>query len=470
LIVFAFAALVAPPATARTPADLAASYDGRIEIARSHEAIDVAMALVTSGPVLSGTLALGPIDGESFAPFSLHGRVAGRKVKLSGVSADGARIVWIGRIVSSGLAGRVLVRRRALRRRGRMRLDRRAIVPPGGGQTCDNTYFTGEVMPKVLVPICAHCHVEGGQAGSTSFRVTPSDPLATQASVALQIDVVDPAASRILRKPLGELPHGGGQRIVAGSTEETILRHWVDLVAQGACGGGGGGGGTPEERLYADNCASCHGADARGVDGRPDIRCAMHIHDPVRFGRGTGDGAMPPFDNLSDADIAAIQGVLRGLCDASGRTGADLFTSNCAGCHGADARGAGDAPNVRCAVDVRDPVRAGRAAGAMPPFLPSELSIADVTSVQSHLDGLCAASGPSRPADLYVSNCAACHGPTAAGATNSSGVHGPNIQCTEVGDFREAVRQGEDAMPAFPRLGTADVSAIAGYAHTFCTP
>jgi mono/diheme cytochrome c family protein len=470
MIALAILAFVASSAPARAAADLTASYDGRIVIAGSHEAVAVALALTAAGTVVSGTLAVGPIDGETFAPFALHGHVAGRRVKLVGASADGARLAWIGRIASSGLVGRVRIRRRAVRRRGRMRVDRRAVVPPGGGQACDNTYFTTEVMPKVLVPICAHCHVEGGQAGSTSFRVTPSDALATQASVAVQIDASDPVASRILRKPLGELPHGGGQRIVAGSPEEAILRHWVDLVAQGVCGGGGGGGGTPEERLYADNCASCHGADARGLDGRPDIRCAVHILDPVRFGRGTGDGAMPPFDNLSDADVATIQRHLRDLCDASGRAGVDLFTSNCAGCHGADARGLAGTPNVRCAVDVRDAVRAGRDGGAMPAFLATELSTADVTNVQAYLDGLCTASGPSRPGDLYLSNCAGCHGPTAAGATNSAGVHGPNVQCTETGDFLDAVRSGEDAMPAFPRLTNADVSTIAGYVHGFCTP
>jgi mono/diheme cytochrome c family protein len=106
----------------------------------------------------------------------------------------------------------------------------------------------------------------------------------------------------------------------------------------------------------------------------------------------------------------------------------------------------------------------------MPPFLPTELSDADVAGVQSYLDGLCAVSGPSRPADLYLSNCATCHGPTAGGGGSSSGVHGPDIRCTESGDFLEAVRQGDDAMPSFPRLTTTDVSSIATYAHGFCVP
>jgi ubiquinol-cytochrome c reductase cytochrome c subunit len=326
-------------------------------------------------------------------------------------------------------------------------------------------------MPKVLLPICAACHVPGGQAASTNFRVTASDPHATEASVARQIDPSDPAASRILEKPLGLLPHGGGQRLVAGSPQEQILRHWVDLVVQGTCGppAGGGPGSQPHD-LYTDNCASCHGDDARGLQGRPDIRCAVHIHDPVRLGRGTGTDAMPAFPNLSDADITTIQGILTGLCNASGRTGVDLYTSNCATCHGADARGTASGPNVRCATRVADAVRNGRGAGVMPPFLPTELSDADVASVETYLGGLCAASGPQRAADLYLSNCATCHGPTGGGGRNADGVSGPEIQCTSAGDFTDAVRSGDDAMPAFPALSATDVADIRAFVAAFCVP
>ena len=57
--------------------------------------------------------------------------------------------------------------------------------------------------------------------------------MATQASVALHINVADPDHSRILEKPLAILPHAGGQRLLAGSAEEQILRQWVNLVATG---------------------------------------------------------------------------------------------------------------------------------------------------------------------------------------------------------------------------------------------
>jgi hypothetical protein len=89
------------------------------------------------------------------------------------------------------------------------------------------------VMGRVLQPICAACHVPGGAAQATNFRVTAGDPAATQASVALNVDMTNPPASRILQKPLNVLPHGGGQQIAPGSPEEQILSQWVTLVANG---------------------------------------------------------------------------------------------------------------------------------------------------------------------------------------------------------------------------------------------
>jgi mono/diheme cytochrome c family protein len=460
-------------ASARGRVDLTASYDGRLALAHSHDVADVAATLTQIGRVLTGTVAVAASGAVAAESYIVTGRVRGRRVRLAGTSADGTRIVWSGTATAGGVAGPVKLAHAGTRRHGRLAFSRRTPPPSGGGgPVCDNAYFTDEVMPKVLVPICAHCHVAGGQAASTSFRVTPTDPLATQASVALHVNAANPDQSRILEKPLALLPHGGGQQLVAGSPGEQILRHWVDLVAGGVCGGGppgGPGGGSPEEQLYADNCGSCHGADARGTGARPDIRCAVHLHDPVRFGLGTGDGAMPAFPSLSDADVGTLATFLAGLCTASGRTGHDLFTSNCTRCHAADARGTTIGPNVRCAVDVATTVRSGRPAAGMPPFLASELSGADVDAVTAYVGGLCDASGPARPADLYLSNCARCHGATAGGGVSADGVHGPNIRCTGSGDFGEAIRFGEDAMPSFPTLTAADVDAIVAYVRGFCT-
>lgn len=122
-------------------------------------------------------------------------------------------------------------------------------------------------------------------------------------------------------------------------------------------------------------------------------------------------------------------------------------------------------------VDAADPTHSKlveKPRGESMPSFPT-LAPSDVTALQSWLHGLCTASG--RPgSDLYAGNCSTCHGTTAHGGQNGLGVHGPDIQCTSAGDYSETVRFGDDGMPAFPALGTGDITAIVEYVHgAFCT-
>jgi len=95
-------------------------------------------------------------------------------------------------------------------------------------------------MGRVLQPTCGACHVAGGAAQSTGFRVTPGDPLATPQSIDAFIDRTNPSESRILQKPLARIPHGGGQQLSPGGETEQILSQWVHLVATGQqCHDGG---------------------------------------------------------------------------------------------------------------------------------------------------------------------------------------------------------------------------------------
>jgi mono/diheme cytochrome c family protein len=284
------------------------------------------------------------------------------------------------------------------------------------------------------------------------------------------IDPNDPTHSRLIEKPRADVAHGGGRRILPGSPEEAALLDWIALVTAPGCdlgsgggGGGGGGGGTGAE-LYATHCASCHGADARGLDGRPDVHCSRSIGDAVRNGRTGPAGEMPPVSALGDAQIALVQEFLLSLCPVGG-PGDQIYASNCGTCHGPDGGGSATAPSVRCATRVDDALALGR--GTRMPAFPA-LAPADVTSVKAFLAERCDAAGRT-PADLYAGNCSTCHGAGAAGGENGLGVHGPDIRCTESGDYREKVRFGDDDMPAFPALDTADADAIAGWVRgTLC--
>jgi ubiquinol-cytochrome c reductase cytochrome c subunit len=174
---------------------------------------------------------------------------------------------------------------------------------------------------------------------------------------------------------------------------------------------------------------------------------------------------MTPFTNLADADIAKIQSFLDGLCPVGTATGAELYASNCASCHGADAVGTTAAPNVRCATRVADAMQKGR--GTRMPSFPGVVAT-EVASVQGYLTTLCNQFGRTG-SDLYVGNCSTCHGTTAGGGQNGLGLRGPDVQCTGANDYSEKVRFGDDGMPAFPALGTSDITAIVDYVHgAFC--
>ena len=122
--------------------------------------------------------------------------------------------------------------------------------------------------------------------------------------------------------------------------------------------------------LFADNCAVCHGGDATGGPGFPDLRdgawlwggTAEDIHETLRVGinsqhNETRFGQMPAFGRdqmLERADILALVTYVRhvaGLEEVEAEVieaGEALFAENCATCHGEDARGESTlgAPNL----------------------------------------------------------------------------------------------------------------------------
>jgi cytochrome c oxidase cbb3-type subunit 3 len=102
--------------------------------------------------------------------------------------------------------------------------------------------------------------------------------------------------------------------------------------------------------LFLNNCAGCHGSDARGAPGFPNLvdRDWLWGGTPdavvasIRDGR---TGAMPPWQPaLGDS---GVENVLAYVMSLSGRklpagnveAGKQKFTEVCSACHGADARG-----------------------------------------------------------------------------------------------------------------------------------
>jgi mono/diheme cytochrome c family protein len=467
-VTLAAALVLAPAAFAAGAPPLVGSFSGTVELAPARARSAASGTLAQSGRSCSGSMTLDA--GPLAASFTVHGSVRRARALLRG-SAGAMTLRWRARWNRSRQTwrGPFVVRGAGRRVHGFLTLS---STPGGPAAQCGADYFASDVMPTVITPICAQCHVPGGAAQASAFHVSTGDPASTAASALNLVDPADPLHSRLLMKPRGDVAHGGGQRILPGSIEEQVLIHWIELVTDPTCGGGGGGGGGAGggggsgtgADLYASSCAACHGADARGTATAPAIRCNRSIHDAVAFGRSGPAGTMPAIA-LADAEIALVQTYLNGLCPAGGAGGTDLFAANCATCHRADAGGTSAAPSVRCATRVADAVVRGR--GARMPAFPG-LGAADLTSLRTFLDGLCTASGRTG-ADLYAGNCASCHGATAGGGRNGLGVPGPGIQCAGAGDYQEAVRSGEDGMPTFPALRTNDVTAIAGWVRgRFC--
>ena len=104
------------------------------------------------------------------------------------------------------------------------------------------------------------------------------------------------------------------------------------------------------ERLYSTYCTQCHGSDARGVRGFPNLRDNDWLHggspekikETITNGR---QGAMPPWlEQLGREGVFEVGQYVQSL---SGREidsvtaykGEQIFKQNCVICHGADGKG-----------------------------------------------------------------------------------------------------------------------------------
>ena len=113
------------------------------------------------------------------------------------------------------------------------------------------------------------------------------------------------------------------------------------------------------QRLFLTYCAQCHGADAKGAKGFPNLTDNDWLYggEPETIKTtimGGRQGMMPPFGPVLGADgvkdVANYVRSLSGLANDSLRAqrGKEIFAQNCVACHGPEAKGtpAMGAPNL----------------------------------------------------------------------------------------------------------------------------
>jgi cytochrome c oxidase cbb3-type subunit 3 len=125
---------------------------------------------------------------------------------------------------------------------------------------------------------------------------------------------------------------------------------------------------------FADNCAPFHGSGGAGAVGYPNLNddewlwggTLDDVHRTVEVGiraahKDTRDNRMPAFGRdgmLKPDEIVKLANFVRAAAGLPTRKGADpaagkeLFATNCAGCHGEDAKGSSElgAPNLTDAI------------------------------------------------------------------------------------------------------------------------
>ena len=113
------------------------------------------------------------------------------------------------------------------------------------------------------------------------------------------------------------------------------------------------------ERLFLNDCAQCHGSDAGGSKGFPNLRdtdwlyggAPERIRESITNGR---NGIMPAFGPmLGDEGVRNVAAYVRSLSGLPSdglraQVGKAVFAQTCAACHGADAKGNQEvgAPNL----------------------------------------------------------------------------------------------------------------------------
>jgi ubiquinol-cytochrome c reductase cytochrome c subunit len=158
--------------------------------------------------------------------------------------------------------------------------------------------------------------------------------------------------------------------------------------------------------------------------------------------------------------------------------GGQLFLTSCAACHGTQGAGTANGPDIRNAGAALADFMLST--GRMPladPGAPARrgtpvFSVADRQAIVAYVASL--GQGPAIPnvvtsgadlsagRDVFVSNCAACHGPAGGGGSVGGGFVAPALTQADATTIGEAVVSGPGPMPRFS-FSPSQLDNLAGY-------
>lgn len=368
---------------------------------------------------------------------------------------------------------------------------------------------------KVYASFCRHCHGPRGRGdGPVAKAVTAlSFPLATKSA----LDLPDGEVFHIVSFGRNNMPAHASQISVA---DRWALVNYLRDLQRTEVARMGSFAELPEDprrnslvtaaygqELFAENCASCHGADGSGQKaGVPTLHspAVLAVADDAYYWdiitKGRKGTQMPGWSSsLTKTQIQSLIAFLRtwqtaGVDRAAvaaergdPRRGRSLFRGHCAGCHGLDGEG-GIGNSLRSpsflsiASDqfLRDTVLFGRKHTAMPAsydFSTGDLSdiIAfirtwhparyDFAKVKALLPAASAATGQK----VFSARCAACHGEDGSGGIGSVLNSDSFLSLASDEFLYTAIAKGRPGtgMPAWRHLAAEDVADLIAFLRTW---
>lgn len=209
-----------------------------------------------------------------------------------------------------------------------------------------------------------------------------------------------------------------------------------------------------EEQLavYAEQCAPCHGETGQGGVGPALTNTDLSLAERIAVIK-QGNSGMPAFGNtLADDDIAVLAAMVDDFAAV------EIYATQCAPCHGVVGEG-GVGPDLqlsRLSLEERIAIIA-EGSGGMPGFA-ATLTEDEIAAVTRYTSGF--TSEEQVIEQLYVQQCAPCHG------TSGEGGIGTNLQLSPLvpSDQVAVIRNGMRAMPSFASNLSADaIEALVAY-------